>query len=441
MVQGVKDVELLQKLHVGIVVHAPDTRVIFLNDRASELLGITKEGMLGSVNLASGWALLHEDGRLLSPDAYPVNRVVASGQALIDEVLGVKRQGHEEIVWAAVSGFPVFDATGCLEKVVISFYDVSQLKRTEVVLKEQAEQLRFVLEGADLGFWDWNVRTGTVMRNERWAKMLGYTHAEIENTTMQWSDFVHPDDRERAWASINAVLEGRAATHKLEYRMRHKDGCYRWILDQANVTQRDEHGRPVRMCGTHADVTERKLLEEEVTRQARTDYLTGVFNRRHFMTLGSTEIERARRYGSELSLLMLDIDFFKRINDRYGHRTGDSVLKKLTELCQVGLRSLDVFGRLGGEEFAILLPETDQTAAAEVAERLRLIVSEARVPTDVGPAVSFTVSMGVSSMSPTTEGIDDLLSAADRAMYEAKHAGRNMVRLATQCAAPPLQGS
>lgn len=430
MVPGVNDVELLQKLQVGIVIHAPDARVIFLNDRASALLGIPRQAMLGQQKLVPGWALLSEEGTQLAPEDYPVSRVIRSGQPLTEEVLGVRWPGQQDVVWAAVSALPVFNAMGGLDKVVVSFYDVSKVKQTEAVLKQQAEQLRFVLEGADLGFWDWNVRSGTVVRNERWATMLGYSYAEIENTTMQWSDFVHPDDRERAWASINAVLEGRAATHKLEYRMRHKDGSYRWILDQANVTQRDAEGVPIRMCGIHADVTERKLLEEEIARQAQTDYLTGVFNRRYFMAQGSAEIERARRYGSALSILMLDIDFFKRINDRYGHSTGDAVLRKLTEVCQFALRSLDVFGRLGGEEFAILLPETDQVAALDVAERLRLIVADARVPIEGAQAVSFTVSIGVSSMLPTSGGIDDLLNAADKALYAAKNAGRNAVRAA-----------
>jgi len=432
MVNGVQDVELLQKLHVGIVVHAPDSRVVFLNDRASELLGIESGAMLGVSDLMPGWSLVREDGSPIPLDDYPVSRVIATGSPVADQVLGLLRPGHAEIAWAMVSAFPVFDGAGCLASVVVSFYDVTPLKRTEAVLQERAEQLRFVLEGADLGLWDWNIQSGEVVRNERWATMLGYTYAEIEHTTMQWSDFVHPDDRERAWASINAVLEGRAATHKLEYRMRHKDGSYRWILDQANVTQRDEQGRPTRMCGVHADVTERKLLEEEVARQARTDYLTGVFNRRHFMALGRAEIERARRYRSGLSILMLDVDFFKRINDRYGHHVGDAVLRTLADGCRDALRSLDVFGRLGGEEFAILLPETEREAAAEVAERLRLRLADAQVPAEGGRVVRFTVSIGVASMSSPDDSIDALLNTADRALYAAKRAGRNRVHALSQ---------
>lgn len=128
------------------------------------------------------------------------------------------------------------------------------------MLQEREEQLRLVLEGAELGFWDWNIVTGEVRRNERWAKMLGYPYEEIQNTTQQWTHFIHPDDRDKAWQSISDALEGQFA-HKVEYRMICKDGSIKWILDQANVAQRDADGRPTRMCGTHMDITERKQAE------------------------------------------------------------------------------------------------------------------------------------------------------------------------------------
>ena len=210
----------------------------------------------------------------------------------------------------------------------ISLFDViSERKNAEKALHERATQLQFVLEGSELGFWDWNIATNKVIRNERWALMLGYSHEELQQTTKQWTDFVHPDDRDLAWASINNVLEGRTASHKLEYRMLHKDGSIRWILDQAKIMERDEHGRAVRMCGTHTDVTDRKALEEELIRQAHFDYLTGVNNRRHFMERAENELRRANRCDNQLSIFMLDIDHFKMINDRYGHKVGDQVLK------------------------------------------------------------------------------------------------------------------
>ena len=137
-------------------------------------------------------------------------------------------------------------------------------KLADTALLESEERLRFVLEGSDLGFWDWKIDTNEVERDPVWAEILGYSHEEIKHTTQQWTDFIYPDDREKAWQSIQDVLDGRSSIHKIEYRMIHKNGSLRWILDHAKVVQRDQDGRPIRMSGTHADITERKAAEEEL---------------------------------------------------------------------------------------------------------------------------------------------------------------------------------
>ena len=129
-------------------------------------------------------------------------------------------------------------------------------------LRESESRLACVLEGSQLGLWDLDLKTGVVVRNDRWAEMLGYTLQDVEFTIKQWQDFLHPDDLERAQRSIKDHLEGRSPMHRLEYRMRTKDGQYRWILDHARVVQFDTSGKPVRMSGTHTDITERKEAEE-----------------------------------------------------------------------------------------------------------------------------------------------------------------------------------
>ncbi|MFA5923587.1 MAG: ABC transporter substrate-binding protein [Methylococcaceae bacterium] len=134
----------------------------------------------------------------------------------------------------------------------------------DTALLESEERLRFVLEGSELGFWDWKIDTNEVERNPVWSEMLGYSHEEIKHTTQQWTDFIYPDDREKAWQSIQNVLDGRSSIHKIEYRMIHKNGSLRWILDHAKVVQRDQDGRPIRMSGTHEDITEHKAAEEEL---------------------------------------------------------------------------------------------------------------------------------------------------------------------------------
>ncbi len=178
---------------------------------------------------------------------------------------------------------------------------------------------------------------------------------------------------------------------------------------------------------------ERNYLQLELENKAHIDYLTGVSNRRHFMERANQDLLRAARYNSPLSILMLDIDFFKKINDSHGHKAGDAVLIKLTEICQQILREVDSIGRIGGEEFAILLPETKQQEAVEVAERLRTALAMAKVPLESGGLpLQFTVSIGVASLVSKEDNLDVLLNRADKALYAAKDAGRNRVSVAKE---------
>lgn len=140
--------------------------------------------------------------------------------------------------------------------------NTTQQSDKDLLLSE--ERLKMVLEGSEQGFWDWNIVTDEVKRNERWAQMLGYsTIKEFEDNTDTWTNSIYPEDRDAAWTSIKDHLEGRTAAHKIEYRMITKDGSYKWILDHAKIVQRDEEGRPLRMSGTHSDISARKKIEEE----------------------------------------------------------------------------------------------------------------------------------------------------------------------------------
>ena len=178
------------------------------------------------------------------------------------------------------------------------------------------------------------------------------------------------------------------------------------------------------------DITERKKHQRELELQAQIDTLTGLNNRRHFYELAELEIERSRRYSKPLTVLMLDVDHFKSINDTHGHHIGDAVLQKLSEICKKTMREIDIIGRLGGEEFAILLPEARVGEAQEVAERLRATAAAIVVPIRQGSTVSFTVSIGVAGLGYSDYDIAAMLKRADAAMYEAKKTGRNRVYVA-----------
>lgn len=165
---------------------------------------------------------------------------------------------------------------------------------------------------------------------------------------------------------------------------------------------------------------------------ARFDPLTGVANRRHFVEMVEAEMARSSRYGEPLSILMMDIDRFKEVNDVYGHQAGDIVLQALCETCKRVLRAVDIVGRWGGDEFAILLPETPPAIAAQVAERLRGAIESTVVALEMHSPLHFSVSIGCASRNAKDDNMDTILNFADKALYDAKRTGCNRVCVAAQ---------
>jgi diguanylate cyclase (GGDEF)-like protein len=189
------------------------------------------------------------------------------------------------------------------------------------------------------------------------------------------------------------------------------------------IPQTDADGNVVRILGVTRDISDRRRLEEELNRLAVTDPLTGVWNRRQGQQLLDSGLAEARRYGTDVSLLMLDIDHFKAINDEHGHQVGDAVLVELCRRLSAHLRPSDALVRWGGEEFVILARHTDLDAATSLAEKLRALVAA----TPLDGAGTITVSIGVAHLEPSDD-VDRWLFRVDQAMYEAKAAGRNAVR-------------
>ena len=176
------------------------------------------------------------------------------------------------------------------------------------------------------------------------------------------------------------------------------------------------------------DITERKKAADLLHHLAITDSLTGLFNRHYFIQLAQKEWSRTKRYGREMTLILLDIDYFKLVNDTYGHRTGDQVLMSLADCWRGCLREFDALGRYGGEEFVVLLPDTNITAARVIAERIRDVTQKMVVPTPTGNAQT-TISLGLASYNPDKNPVsfDELFTQVDTALYAAKAAGRNQI--------------
>lgn len=236
---------------------------------------------------------------------------------------------------------------------------------------------------------------------------------------------IHPEDRAR----IKEIFRRTVATgvgERAEFRFVLKDGSIRHMESDGRAIRASD-GRVSKVVVVSRDITELKLLEAKLREMAATDVLTGLANRRHFLALLDQELSRIHRLdGHCASVLMLDSDHFKKVNDTFGHATGDNVLRHLAVLMQRELRNSDTVGRVGGEEFAVILPGAELPAAEVFAERLRKKV--ARTPmAHQDRVIPLTVSIGVAGMRASDASADDALVRADRALFRAKECGRNMV--------------
>lgn len=296
----------------------------------------------------------------------------------------------------------------------------------------RSDRMALALSATEQGWWDLNLVSQTDAPGGRLCfELLGYEPAEANTTLNHWVGRIHPDDsttRAEAW---RAHLEGEKPIYECDYRIRHKHGHWTWLNSRGKLVQRDPQGRPARIVGVCTEISARKTYEETLKALACTDFLTGAVTRRHFFELAEREFSRAVRYRSPLSVLVLDLDHFKRINDGFGHRGGDLVLIAFVSTVEGFLREADVLGRLGGEEFAILLPEADSDGAAALAQRVLAAVRESSVPVQ-GRSVKFTVSVGLSSYAGDehTLQFETILEDADKALYVAKKRGRDRLELA-----------
>ncbi|MGY4877885.1 diguanylate cyclase [Vreelandella aquamarina] len=296
-------------------------------------------------------------------------------------------------------------------------------------LQQSEELMTAAIEGGNLGIWEWNLKTDSYFNSERLLKNLGFRKNDTDCPALasQWMERIHPDDRFAFQEALEQHLENGAKRYQSEFRFKHKKGHWIWQFASGHVVSRDAEGNPERMVGIQQDISKRKVMEEQLRDLAMHDPLTGLFNRRSFMENMDREYGRGKRKKDYVvAVLMLDIDHFKQINDTFGHGTGDDILKAFATTINHNLRETDVFGRLGGEEFAILLPDTAHEGAMHVAEKLRKCVAAMQVPAD-DQQVSITISIGVDELKTSDKRPDGALARADAALYMAKQNGRNRV--------------
>jgi diguanylate cyclase (GGDEF)-like protein len=239
-------------------------------------------------------------------------------------------------------------------------------------------------------------------------------------------DFIPPGQAADTNRFLNALLREPLAKATIELRARHADGSWRDFEVIGKNLLRDPA-----ICGltiNMRDISERKRLMAELERLSETDALTNTLNRRGFLKLAQREFDRARRIGQPFSIVMIDIDHFKRVNDTYGHAAGDMVLAMLADRCRENIRNIDILSRFGGEEFIMLLTEATLTEAQRIVARLHQSIAAARVTTIKGEA-GVTASFGIASVESDTPDLETAIRLADEALYEAKNSGRNCIKV------------
>ncbi|MBK6998427.1 MAG: EAL domain-containing protein [Rhodoferax sp.] len=302
---------------------------------------------------------------------------------------------------------------------------LTRWKQREAALITSEERWKFAIEGAGDGLWDWNIQEGKAFYSPRYKTMLGFAEDEIGDSAEEWSKRIHPEDAPGVFATLQPYMEGRSGSANVEFRMLCKDGGWRWIQGRGMVVARDGDGKPLRMIGTNTDISERKDHERTLKHIAHFDALTNLANRILLADRLQQAMAQAQRRQQHLAVVYLDLDGFKRINDRYGHQIGDQVLITLAARMKETLREGDTLARLGGDEFVAVLIDLDDAAGCTPL-LIRLLEAAAQPVAVDDLSLQVSASLGV-TFYPQKQDLDadQLLRQADQAMYQAKLAGKN----------------
>lgn len=291
-------------------------------------------------------------------------------------------------------------------------------------LSASEQRWQFALEGAGDGVWDWDITTNKVVFSKRWKAMLGFEEHEVSDDVNEWKTRVHPEDYVNVMQAVEATLKGENNVYSNEHRVLCKDGSWKWILDRGMVVSRDAEGNPMRMVGTHADISSLKKSEEAIWQHANFDSLTGLPNRRMFYGRLDQEIQKAKRSGLKVALIFLDLDGFKEVNDTLGHDQGDALLKLTADRLVECMRGSDAVARLGGDEFVLIMGDVgpaDLNHVEIVAQKVLDVLSQ---PFQLKHDVAYiSASLGIAIYPDDASTIEDLMKSVDQAMYASKQKG------------------
>ena len=405
---------LLDEVGAFVYTTGKDGRYTYANKLVLELLGQTSlEAVLGKdfadfVDIGEAGATLRETDL----------RVLRDGETIArEETNHIHATGETRTYWTIKK--PLRDADGIIIGMLGISHDITEKKRLEDRVRRQKELLNAVLDNIE-GV----VYVKGADRRFRYAnRQLSTTFGRpIEEIVGKLDTELMPREVADAWWEKDQQILASGQRYAGEESLVDASGSLRHYWSVV-VPSQDFDGAPG-LIGLITDITELHALKTELERQTRTDHLTGIANRRSFFERAEDEFSRSRRHGTPLSVLAIDIDHFKRINDEHGHPAGDAVLREFALQCEATLRKEDLCARTGGEEFCILLPDTGIEDALATAERIRALFANHQVSRE-HPQLRITASYGVAGLHPGDADFGALFSRADRALYIAKDAGRD----------------
>lgn len=408
----------------AIVITDAEPRILWANTAFSTLTGYPLDESIGCKP-----AELVKSG-LQDPQVYQqMWKTILNGEVWRGELINKRKDGghyDEEITIT-----PVCAVGDKVSHYIAVKHDISARKNAERKLRESEAKFRLFYEHAPVAYQSLDITGRIIEVNPAWLKQLGYQREAVIGRFI--NDFLAPGQ--------DALLQQRfseflsiGSTSKVEYDLLH---CDRSIVNVSvdGLVERDNQGAFKKThCVLH-NISTHKRMEKKLRHLAATDALTGLANRRQFLEQMILALARHLRHGTPTALLMLDLDWFKQVNDNHGHAAGDAVLKHYAKVIQSSLRNIDLLGRLGGEEFGILLPDTDSIGAYEFAERIRHVAA-AQPARLQAKEIAVTFSIGVATFMRHDPSTDVILARADQALYRAKANGRNRVEVEPPLARP-----
>jgi diguanylate cyclase (GGDEF)-like protein/PAS domain S-box-containing protein len=397
-----------------------ENRFIRVNKALAEATGLTKDAMEGKTVFE---IYPHQTKDYWEDD----KEVIASGKPKINIIEPLDTATGTR--WVQTDKIPYTDKEGRIVGIIGFAVDITERKQAEEALRKSKAHLDLALQSAYMGVWDWDIIANKRYFDDRTCHLLGINPATFTGSADEFIGAVHPDDREFLKATIARTLE-QGVLYEPEYRAVWPDGSIHYITARGRLVH-DDLDRPIRINGLIWDITERKRMEEKILALSITDQLTGLHNRRGFLSLAGQQLRLAERNKSGLLLFFADLDGLKWINDALGHEEGDKALIEAASVFKETFRTSDIIARLGGDEYAALAVDITQASSEMFTARLQSLIDTRNHQENREYRLS--ISVGCSYYDPENPySLDELMASADKLMYEQKQNKRASLSCSNQ---------